>query len=145
MLATSISSLLLEYDVSQLLVELDEGKYTLLLVINSRAFPRWLIQNYKRYKITRDVRDFVSVNWEFSQFSTSSPATSLPVHGTLLRQNKSTLGPKKTCFGLFEIFLQSELVCTYDKLNIYTKKSLVIGTLTGWRQLLWNKFSLVVL
>ena len=29
MLATSISSLLLEYDVSQLLVELDEGKYTL--------------------------------------------------------------------------------------------------------------------
>ena len=40
MLATSISSLLLEYDVSQLLVELDEGKYTLLLVLNSRAFPR---------------------------------------------------------------------------------------------------------
>ena len=38
MLSTSISSLLLEYDVSQL--ELDEGKYTLLLVINSRAFPR---------------------------------------------------------------------------------------------------------
>ena len=40
MLTTSISSLLLEYDVSQLLVELDEGKCTLLLVINSRAFPR---------------------------------------------------------------------------------------------------------
>ena len=40
MLATSVSSLLLEYDVSQLLVELDEGKYTLLLVINSRTFPR---------------------------------------------------------------------------------------------------------
>ena len=40
MLATSISSLLLEYDVSQLLVELDERKYTLLLVINLRAFPR---------------------------------------------------------------------------------------------------------
>ena len=73
------------------------------------------IQNYKRCE------RFVSVNWEFSQFSTSSPATSLPVHGTLLRQNKSTLGPKKTCFGLFEIFLQSELVCTYDKLNIYKK------------------------
>ena len=66
-LATSISSLLLEYDVSQLSVELAEGRYTSLSVIISRVFQRWLIQNYKRCE------RFVRVNWEFSQFSTSSP------------------------------------------------------------------------
>ena len=34
----------------------------------------------------------------------SSPANSLPVHGTLSRQNKSTLGPVKTIFKFFETF-----------------------------------------
>ena len=83
----------------------------------SRVFRRWsLIQNYKRCE------RFVSVNWEFPQFSTSSPANSLSVHGTILRQNKSTLGPEKPCLGLFEVSLLSELVFTYGKLNIYAKK-----------------------
>ena len=72
------AELLLEYNVSQLSVELAEGRYTSLSDIISRVFQRWLIQNYKRCE------RFVSVNWEFSQFSTSSPANSLPVHGTLL-------------------------------------------------------------
>ena len=34
----------------------------------------------------------------------SSSANSLPVHGTLSRQNKSTLGPVKTIFKFFETF-----------------------------------------
>ena len=51
----------------------------------------------------------------------SSTASSLPVHGTLPRQNKSTLGPEKPSFKFFESFLLLELVCTYDKLNIYAK------------------------
>ena len=59
----------------------------------------------------------------FHSFLTLSPANSLPVHGTLLRQNKSTLWHEKPCFGLFEIFLLSELVFMYDKLNIYAKKN----------------------
>ena len=75
-LATSISSLLLEYDVLQLSVELTEGG-------------------------TQSCERFVSVNWEFSQFSTSSAANSLPVHGTFEGQNKSTLGPEKTKFSVF--------------------------------------------
>ena len=72
------AELLLEYNVSQLSLELAESRYTPLSDIISRVFQRWLIQNYKRCE------RFVSVNWEFSQFSTSSPANSLPVHGTLL-------------------------------------------------------------
>ena len=48
------------------------------------------------YKITRDVRDLFLPTESF-QFSSLSPANSLPFHGTLLRQNKSTLGPKKKC------------------------------------------------
>ena len=40
MLATSIYSLLLEYDVSQLSVELAESKYTSLSVVISRVFRR---------------------------------------------------------------------------------------------------------
>ena len=51
----------------------------------------------------------------------SSTASSLPVHGTFPRQNKSILGPEKPSFKFFESFLLSELVCTYDKLNIYAK------------------------
>ena len=51
----------------------------------------------------------------------SSTASSLSVHGTLPRQNKSTLGPEKPSFKFFESFLLSELVCTYGKLNIYAK------------------------
>ena len=39
-LATSISSLLLKYDVSQLSVELAQGRYTSLSVIISRVFQR---------------------------------------------------------------------------------------------------------
>ena len=71
------------------------GRYTLLSNIISRVFQRWLIQTYKRCE------RFVSVNWGFSQFSTSSPTNSLPVRGTLLRQNKSTLGCKRTKFWAF--------------------------------------------
>ena len=41
-LATSISSLLLEYDVSQLSVELAEGRFTSLSYIISRVLQRWL-------------------------------------------------------------------------------------------------------
>ena len=40
MLATSIYCLILEYNVSQLSVELAEGKYTSLSVIISRVFQR---------------------------------------------------------------------------------------------------------
>ena len=57
----------------------------------------------------------------FSKFSTSSPANSLPVNGTLLRQNKGALGAEKTEFKFF----LSELVCTYDNLNIYAKENFV--------------------
>ena len=103
-LATSISSLLLEYDVSQLSVELTEGG-------------------------TQSCERFVSVNWEFSQFCTSSAANSLPVHGTLEGQNKSTLRPEKPSFKFFEIFLLSELAFTYDKLDVYAKTNCVMGTL----------------
>ena len=39
-LTTSISSLVFEYDVSQLSVELAEGRYTSLSDIISRAFQR---------------------------------------------------------------------------------------------------------
>ena len=39
-------------------------------------------------------------------------------------------GPKKPIFKFFEIFLLSELVCTYDKLNIYAKKCRVTSTLS---------------
>ena len=67
MLATSISSLLLEFDVSQLSVELAVGFHM--------------------------------------QFSTSSPASSLPVHETLLRQNKSTLRLEKNrVLGFLKFF-----------------------------------------
>ena len=38
--------------------------------------------------------------------------------GHFLRQNKSTLEPKKPSFKIFELFLLSKLVCTYDKQNI---------------------------
>ena len=48
MLATFVSSLLIEYDVSQLSVELAEGRYTSLSVIISRVFQRCLIPNYKK-------------------------------------------------------------------------------------------------
>ena len=89
-IATSISSQLLEYDVSQLSVELAEDRYALLSDIISRAIQRCLIQNCKRWE------RFASVNREFSQFSTSSAANSLPVYGTLLRLDKSTLGSVKT-------------------------------------------------
>ena len=40
MLATFVSSLPLEYDVSQLSVELAEGRYTSLSVIISKVFQR---------------------------------------------------------------------------------------------------------
>ena len=57
----------------------------------------------------------------FSKFSTSSPANSLPVNGTLLRQNKGVSGAEKTEFKFFP----SELVCTYENLNIYAKENFV--------------------
>ena len=71
-------------------VELAEDMYVLLSYIISRAFQRCLIQNCKR------CGRFASVNREFSQFSTSSAANSLPVYGTLLILDKSTLGSVKT-------------------------------------------------
>ena len=71
------------------------------------------------------LREIFGVNWEFSQFSTSSPTNSLPIHGTLLRQNESTLGQEKTILKFFEHFLVSELVCIHDKLHIYAKKIIV--------------------
>ena len=103
-------------------MELAEDRYALLSDIISRAIQRCLIQNCKRWD------RFASVNREFSQFSTSSAANSLPVYGTLLRLDKSTLGSVKTVHVFFEIFLQSKLVCTYDELNIYAKELRVIGT-----------------
>ena len=88
------------------------------------VFQSWLIQNYQKCE------RFVSDNWEFSQFSTLSPrANSLPVYGTLLGKNKSTLGPEKTESHFFEISPLSELVWIYDKLNTNAKKVPVIGTL----------------
>ena len=74
-------------------VELAEGKYTYTLLSNiiSRVFQNWQLQNYKRNE------RFIRVNW-VSQFPTSSLANSLPVYGTLLRQNKSTLKPEKIEF-----------------------------------------------
>ena len=59
----SISPLLLEYDVSQISVQLAEGRYTTLSNIISRVFQRWLIQNYKRCEI------FAGINSELSQVS----------------------------------------------------------------------------
>ena len=70
--------------IKKLSIELAEGI--------SRVFQRRLIQNYERCE------RFVSVNGELSQFSPSSPANFLPVHGTLYRQNKGTLGPEKSEF-----------------------------------------------
>ena len=41
-----------------------------------------------------------------------------------LRQNKGTIGPeKKSSFDIFLIFVLSELVCSYDKVNKYEKKN----------------------
>ena len=78
------------------------------------------------------MREICRCERRVSQFSTSSPANSLPVQETLLQQNKSTLGPEKTDFKFFEIFLLPELVGTYDKLNINAKKKIrIIGTLMG--------------
>ena len=123
-LATVISSVLLEYDVSQLfksLLKVDRHTYWTLF---QEFFQSWLIQNYQRCE------RFVSDNWKFSQFSTLSPrANSLPVYGTLLGQNKSTLGPEKTESHFFEISPLSKLVWIYDKLNTNAKKVPVIGTL----------------
>ena len=86
-------------------MELAEDRYALLSDIISRVFQRWLIQNCKRCE------RFASVNREFSQFSTSSAANSLPLYGTLLRLDKSTLGSVKTVyvfwnFSSIEIGLQ---------------------------------------
>ena len=40
-----------------------------------------------------------------------------------LRQNKGTIGPEKNrVLIFFEIFVLSELVCSYDKVNKYEKK-----------------------
>ena len=114
-------------------VALAEDMYVLLSYIISRAFQRCLIQNCKR------CGRFASVNREFSQFSTSSAANSLPVYGTLLRLDKSTLGSVKTVKTFFEIFLQSKLVCTYDELNIYAKELRVIGTSKAHSILFWHE------
>ena len=66
------------------------------------------------------------------QFSTSSPANSLPDYGTLLRQNMSSLGPEKKRVSIFfGIFFLSEFICTYNKLYKYGKKKFhVLGTST---------------
>ena len=48
------------------------------------------------------------------------------------RQNKGTIGPEKNrVLIFFEIFVLSELVCSYDKVNKYEKKKFhVVGTLS---------------
>ena len=51
--------------------------------------------NYKRCE------RFVSVTWEFLQFSMSSRANSLPVHEALLWQKRALEGPKKLSFKFF--------------------------------------------
>ena len=69
--------------------------------------------------------------WELSRvlrdsadsFDVAVKSNSLPVYGTLKGQTKSTLGPGKTEFHFFEIFLLLELVWIYDKLNTNAKKS----------------------
>ena len=68
--------------------------------------------------MVRDVRD-----WEFSQVSTSSPANYQST-GNFSGKIRALSGLKKLCFKFFEIFLLSELVCTYNKLNINAKKIL---------------------
>ena len=82
-----------------------------------------MIQNYERRE------RFVSVKRRFSQFSTSSLAYSLPVHGTLSDKIGALWGPEKPIFEFFEIFLLSELLFTCDKLNICVKKNRLEGTL----------------
>ena len=78
----------------------------------------------KLQEMVRDVRD-----WEFSQVSTSSPADYQST-GNFSGKIRALYGPKKLSFKFFEIFLLSELVCTYNKLNIDAKKFCVIGTLS---------------
>ena len=80
--------------------------------MSSRVFQRWLTQNYKRCE------RFVSVNREFAQFHTSSPANSLPGHRFLKRQIRVNLARiKRVIFKVFENFVLSELIFTYDKQN----------------------------
>ena len=61
----------------------------------------------------------------FHSFLALSPVSSLSVHGTLLSQIRALYGSKNRVLGFFEIFLLSELVFTYDKLNIYAKRKFV--------------------
>ena len=89
-------------------------------VENERICKCWLKYNYKRYE------RFVSANWVFLQFSTSSPTNSLPFYGKLLRQSKVTLCTRKLSFKCFEIFLLSEWVSTHNKLYIYAKENFVL-------------------
>ena len=103
--ATSISSLIFEYDVLKLSIELAEGI--------SRVFQRRLIQNYERCE------RFVSVNGELSQFSPSSPANSLPVHGTLNRQNKGSLGSeKKRVLSFLKLFFYRNWFAKKKKIRV---------------------------
>ena len=49
---------------------------------------------------------------------------------TSLRRNKKAVGPEKNrVLIFFEIFVLSELVCSYDKVNKYAKKKVHIISL----------------
>ena len=114
-------------------VELAEDRYVLLSYIISRAFQRCLIQNCKR------CGKFASVNREFSQFSTSSAANSLPVYGALLRLDKSTLGSVKTVHVFWDFSSVEIGLYIWWAKNIYAKELRVIGTSKAHSILFWHE------
>ena len=113
-------------------MELAEDRYALLSDIISRAIQRCLIQNCKRWE------RFASVNREFSQFSTSSAANSLPVYGTLLILDKSTLGSVKTAHVFWD-FSSIEIGLYIWWAKYYAKELRVIGTSKAQSILFWHE------
>ena len=117
--STSISSLLLNYDVSKISVESAEGRNTSL----SDYFKS--ISTLTNTKL-QEMKEIC----KFSQFSTSSPANSLPVYRTLLRQNEHSEAQKTEIlfFCLYFFFYRDWFV---HMINYSTtqKKIRVMGTL----------------
>ena len=116
--STFISSLLLNYDVSKISVESAEGRNTSL----SDYFKS--ISTLTNTKL-QEMKEIC----KFSQFSTSSPANSLPVYRTL--DKMSTLRPEKTeilFFCLYFFFYRDWFV---HMINYSTtqKKIRVMGSL----------------
>ena len=105
-----LTILLLGYDVSQLLVELAEGKGTSLLDIISRVFQQ-------KYMRCERLHSFLCHHLVTPYQSTGHK-----------REDKirELLDPKMTV----RFFLLSELACKNDKLNKYAKKFRVTQTLT---------------